>query len=154
MKTGTKLMAAGAIWALTAGLASADCAADLAALENQADGETEGIAKDGSLAPLEDGGAVNDGSEAAASDEEAGEGVARDGTPAEFQEGGNDEQTGADLAMSGDDAQAQQEGAPTAVEQAGDASGDRDAAIERARAALAAGDEEACREALDEAAAL
>lgn len=53
-----------------------------------------------------------------------------------------------------DDAQAQQEGAPTAVEPAGDGSRDRDAAIERARTALAAGDEEAGREALVEAAAL
>ena len=57
--------------------------------------------------------------------------------------------------MSGDDAQAQQEGAPTAAEQAtGGGSDMRAAAIKRAHEALAANDEDACRKALEEAAAM
>ena len=60
----------------------------------------------------------------------------------------------AGVAMSGADAQAQQEGQPTAAEQATGAAGDastRDAHIQAARDALAAGDEDACMKAVQAA---
>ena len=57
------------------------------------------------------------------------------------------------LATSAQDTQAQTEGDETATEQAaGDAGGaDKASEIERAKAALAAGDEAACVEAVDQA---
>ncbi len=175
MKIYMGLLAACAAGALTASAAQADCAAELAALESGATStpSAEGISKDGSLAPLQsateqeavpgqDPPAEPDSAPAAMaeapSDATAGtddgatsdaEGVAKDGSQAPLE-------TDANQAMSGQDAQAQQEGKPTAAEtaQAGAASGDRDAAIQKARDALAAGDEAACLEAVAEAAKL
>ncbi|MDQ1900997.1 hypothetical protein RAH32_11135 [Paracoccus sp. WLY502] len=110
------------------GMASTDTAASGTASTDTAAAGGEGIAKDGSHMPLED-----------ASGQQAG------------------------VAMSGADAQAQQEGQPTAAEQAmgeqastghsagaGDHS-TRDAHIQAARDALAAGDEEACMKAVQAA---
>ena len=127
MKYSMTWMAGCAICAF-AGMAQADCAADLARFTDTAamtgdsagaaSGGTEGIAKDGSLAPLE-------------------------GTEAE---------PGTAVAMSGSDVQAQQEGEPTAAEEAeGDAAmPDRDSLIADAEHALAEGDEAACQEAVDQ----
>ena len=127
MKYSMTWMAGCAICAF-AGMAQADCAADLARFTDTAamtgdsadaaSGGTEGIAKDGSLAPLE-------------------------GTEAE---------PGTAVAMSGSDVQAQQEGEPTAAEEAeGDeAMPDRDSLIANAERALAEGDEAACQEAVDQ----
>lgn len=127
MKYSMTWMAGCAICAF-AGMAQADCAADLARFTDPAamtgdsagaaSGGTEGIAKDGSLAPLE-------------------------GTEAE---------PGTAVAMSGSDVQAQQEGEPTAAEEAeGDeAMPDRDSLIADAERALAEGDEAACQEAVDQ----
>lgn len=82
--------------------------------------ETKGIAKDGSLAPLES-------------------------APGES----------SDQAMSGQDAQAQQKGTATDAEQAATkGTADHDSLIKDAKTALAAGDEAACQEAVDKAAAL
>ena len=81
---------------------------------------TEGVAKDGSLAPLEEAPGEND-----------------------------------DVAMSEQDAEAQQDGQPTSGQVADAAPhGERETLLEQARTALAAGDEDACREALDAAARL
>ncbi|WP_347137985.1 hypothetical protein [Paracoccus sp. SSK6] len=79
-----------------------------------------------------------------------GGGIAKDGTHTPL-EGADGQQPG--VAMSGADAQAQQEGKPTASEQAAGSAGgsDRDMHIEQARAALAAGDEAACMKHLEEA---
>ena len=77
-----------------------------------------------------------------------GEGIAKDGSHAPL-EGASGQQPG--VAMSGADAQAQQEGQPTAAEQATGAGADhstRDAHIEEARNALAEGNEEACMQAV------
>lgn len=172
-----RLLAAGAALALAAPAAHADCAADLAALEAGSGGaQGGGIAKDGTTAPLEgaegtqtgttSGGettgpaatgatsaSATAGSDTAAAGGGEGGGIAKDGshTPLEGQAGGSQD----NVAMSGDDAQAQQEGAPTAAEQAtGGGSDMRAAAIKRAHEALAANDEDACRKALEEAAAM
>ena len=118
--------------------ATADCAADLAAF--QAEG---GISKDGSLAPLQTdpaagGAAITTGT---AGETTAGaEGVAKDGTqpPMQAAEG--------NVAASGQAAQAQQQA---------DADGGAKAeALTRAETALAAGDEEGCKAALEEARSL
>lgn len=100
---------------LAATSASADCAAELARLQG-------GISKDGSLAPLEQPQA----------------GIAKDGTTAPLN-------ADPGIATSPADVQAQQDGAPTAAENAAEG---RDAAIERARQAMAAGDEAGCMDAL------
>ncbi|SMO85573.1 hypothetical protein SAMN06265221_11461 [Paracoccus laeviglucosivorans] len=133
----TSLMAAIlGIGIISAGVASADCAADLAALEggNGADG----ISKDGSLAPLQqaDGSSVTDG-------------ISKDGTTAPLEDAGGD----SGQAMSGQDVQAQQDGQPTAAGQAQAESGPdaRAAALKDARTALDAGDEAACMEAVAKA---
>ncbi|ATQ58355.1 hypothetical protein [Paracoccus yeei] len=168
-----RLLAAGAALALAAPAAHADCAADLAALEAGSGGaQGGGIAKDGTTAPLEGAegtqtgttsggettgpaatGATSASATAGSDTAAAGGGIAKDGshTPLEGQAGGSQD----NVAMSGDDAQAQQEGAPTAAEQAtGGGSDMRAAAIKRAHEALAANDEDACRKALEEAAAM
>ena len=84
---------------------------------------TGGISKDGSLAPLQ---------------EPQGGGIAKDGAEMPLN-------SGSDVATSPQDVQSQQEGGQTAAEEAG---GDRDAAIAKAREAMAAGDETACMDAL------
>lgn len=165
-----------AVFAL-AGIAQADCAEDLARLTGEAGmaaaastaaapdaGTTEGIAKDGSLAPLETpdadsattaaaGSAAPDTGNAdgatGATDGAAEGDIAKDGSLAPLEE--TDAEPGTEVAMSGQDVQAQQEGEPTASEQAEAAipEGDRDGLVEEARTALAAGDEDACLAAIE-----
>ena len=160
------------------GAAYADCAADLATFEAQAAASADGIAKDGSLAPLQGDSAADTaaGTTAAgtttaadtdtaattsadttagatgADDAADGNQIAKDGStaPLETTSGAS-----SDVAMSGQDAQAQQEGQATAAEQAAGESGTdaRATALQEARAALEAGDEAACQEALKRAAA-
>lgn len=169
-----------ALLALTTVSAQADCAAEIARVTAGA-GASEGISKDGSLAPLEEASDTNAGatadaaatgaaaasgmSPAAPATEAgagAGEGIAKDGSHVPLETAGG-AQPG--VAMSGADAQAQQAGEPTAAEQAannadagqaaddaaaGQAADDgadlsaREAHVQAARDALAAGDEEAC----------
>ncbi|WP_295042486.1 hypothetical protein [uncultured Paracoccus sp.] len=174
MNTTWTWVAGGALLALTAVSAQADCAAELARLTGGT--ATEGISKDGTLAPLEgtsDAAAGTDaaGTGAAETAEEAGMnsaapmdgplaggagstgaapagGIAKDGSHVPL-EGASGQQAG--VAMSGADAQAQQEGQPTAAEQAGGAAMDhstRDAHVRAAQDALAAGNEDACMEAV------
>lgn len=97
---------------------------------------------------------------AAADTGTAGEGISKDGSlaPLEENDGASDNTT----AMSGDDAQAQQEGEPTAAAEAeaatsgatetadGGAGSERDEIVERATKALADGDEGACMAAVEE----
>jgi hypothetical protein len=93
-------------------------------------------------------GAASTGTASTDSAAAEGEGIAKDGSHAPL-EGASGQQPG--VAMSGADAQAQQEGQPTAAEQATGASADhstRDAHIEEARNALAEGNEEACMQAV------
>lgn len=178
MKYSMTWMAGCAICAF-AGMAQADCAADLARFTDPAamtgdsvgaaSGGTEGIAKDGSLAPLEQ--PAGDDTQADAPEESAdassdmpaadmpaadgadsasGEGIAKDGSLAPLE--GTEAEPGTAVAMSGSDVQAQQEGEPTAAEEAeGDeAMPDRDSLIADAEHALAEGDEAACQEAVDQ----
>lgn len=189
-----------ALLAMTAVAAQADCAAELARL-TEGGAATEGISKDGSLAPLEGASDAAAGTDAAAteaadtaeaagmnsaaptdgtaSDTAAGsastdtaatgaastdtasaegEGIAKDGSHMPLEDASGQQQAG--VAMSGADVQAQQEGQPTAAEQAAGASGGsatggdqstREAHIQAARDALAAGDEEACMMAVEAA---
>lgn len=136
--------------------AFADCRAELADL-------TGGVSKDGSMAPLqtETGGTPQVDTAAASADgdqPETGEGeVIKDGSVAPLEASDT-------RAMSGQDAQAQQAGGETAAAQTGDGStgsanggmetSARQDAIDRAQAALEAGDEEACMAAVEEAKAL
>ncbi len=150
MKNYTLIASALATAIFAGGNAYADCAQDLAALEAGSHSR-DGIAKDGTLAPLETNDASS-GADAADMDEpQAAEGISKDGSLAPLEDAAD---ASSDQAMSGQDAQAQQEGEPTAAEAAGGADattdGGRSAAIEKARTALAAGDEDACRAALDE----
>lgn len=135
----------------SAGAAYADCAAELARFESETTSSTaEGIAKDGSLAPLQDasgaGQTANTGTVAdSPSDENR---IAKDGSTAPLEEAGD---AVPDQATSAQDAQAQQEGEPTAAAQASGQTGgsDRAAALNEARRALEAGDEAACMAALE-----
>lgn len=173
MKYSMTWMAGCAICAF-AGMAQADCAADLARFTDTAamtgdsagaaSGGTEGIAKDGSLAPLEQptgndtqadapdvsADASPDMPAADGADSALGEGIAKDGSLAPLE--GTEAEPGTAVAMSGSDVQAQQEGEPTAAEEAeGDeAMPDRDSLIADAERALAEGDEAACQEAVDQ----
>lgn len=122
--------------------AAADCAAELDSLA--------GISKDGTTAPLAEGATPQTGGTAAAPDAEA----------ADAGKAGNLMPMGEspDVATSAEDAQAQSAGGETAAAQAmgaegGDAGG-KQAAINEARAALAAGDEEACMAAVERAKAM
>ncbi len=164
MTASLKLLVAGLTLAAT-GAAHADCAADLARFEaGAATAATEGIAKDGSLAPLQGEASVDTTTQAATTPEATTAGttatgdasaggdnqIAKDGSTAPLESAGD---SGADVAMSGQDAQAQQEGQATAAGQAEAESGtdDRATALRDARAALEAGDEAACLEALKRA---
>lgn len=170
MTASLKLLVAG-LTLVAAGAAHADCAADLARFEaGAATAATEGIAKDGSLAPLQGEASVDTTTQAVTTPEAAttaetttpgttatGDGssgddnqIAKDGSTAPLESAGD---SGADVAMSGQDAQAQQEGRATAAGQAEAESGtdDRATALRDARAALEAGDEAACQEALKRA---
>lgn len=136
------ILAASAMILLGSGSAFADCREELAQLSGGG-----GISKDGSLAPLESGATPQTGDGTAPAAE--GEGLAKDGSTEPLQ-------ADADVAMSAEDAQAQQQGGETAAAQAagveggGDAAA-RDAALARAQAALDAGDEAGCMAALQEA---
>ncbi|MGA0614040.1 hypothetical protein [Paracoccus sp. KR1-242] len=142
------IVASGALVTVSALAAQADCAAEIAKLDSTASAPAEGISKDGSLAPMQDGSATQ-GQQAAASPEKpASDGVAKDGTLAPLEGQGNADKT--NQAMSADDAQAQQEGKPTAAAEATQGMAP-DASLAEARAALAAGDEEACMKALEAA---
>ena len=213
MKMHTTLMASCALAFMSSG-AYADCAGELASLTKDGAGgaPTQGISKDGSLAPLEQPAESEDAAQAGAataantSDTTAsgrtemstdgegasgetmastntdasgaaasvtGDGISKDGThtPLEGEASGSAEMK----AMSGKDAQAQQDGEPTAAGEAqadageetakpesadtadaasggssmqGDA--DREALMARANQALASGDEEACMAAVEE----
>jgi hypothetical protein len=144
MKRHALLAATAAVLTLGAGAALADCREDLARMQG-------GIAKDGSLAPLSESAAdatpQTGGGGNAAEPTDQGEAIAKDGSeePLEMD---------TSLATSAQDAQAQQAGGATAAAQAEGVEGDmtgRDAALARAEAALAAGDEAGCLDALEAA---
>ncbi len=160
MKRLTTLATSCAFMAATAFAAQADCAEDLESLTGGSSAAAqEGISKDGSLAPLQGG---DSGSSASSPDMPmtgaestvSGEGeastddgeIAKDGSVAPLEAEG----MGAGTAMSGQDAQAQQDESDMAAQ----VSPEREALIEEARNALAAGVEEACQAALEEAAQL
>jgi hypothetical protein len=134
-----------AVLAIGTSAALANCSEELAML-------TEGMTKDGSMAPLAGEAAPTPqtgGDGMAAEPVPSGDGIAKDGSTAPLA-------SDTSVATSVEDAQAQQEGGATAAEQAagessgGDA-GQRDAALEEAHAALAAGDETACMSAVERA---
>lgn len=161
-----------------AGMASANCAEDLARLTSETGMGAEtsastapeaeavkGIAKDGSLAPLETpdadtSAATNttaetpDAASSDASEATADGKIAKDGSLAPLE--GTEAEAGTEVAMSGQDVQAQQDGEPTAAKAAEAAASnakptaDREGLMEEARTALAAGDEEACRAAVEQ----
>lgn len=180
-KTMKTLFASCAVFGLGASVAMADCADEISSLQSDSGSNVEAgvpetrnneIAKDGSVAPLENA----DGGESAGSEGEVAttsttggqpaeqslsastdgsNEVAKDGTQAPLEEdgvasGGSDAGAGGDpsIALSQQDAQAQQEGA------SGSNSGTRAEALERAQAALDRGDEEGCMDAVEEARSL
>lgn len=166
MRAHIRILCGAAAVVLSAASAQADCRAELAALGYSPDAGTtgQGISKDGSLAPLETGeneassgdqsadSSMTEAQQDADSNTGSTEGIAKDGTTAPLE-------APDDLATSGDDAQAQQEGEPTAAETANTdgAAGETTAkseahmaAVEKARAALAAGDEAGCMAAVEE----
>ncbi len=141
--------------------AIADCQQELAELRDQAQSGTDGgISKDGSTAPLEgDSEEATDSADAAdssadltaaagESDTEEGENeVSKDGTEAPL----NADTPG--VATSGQEAEAQQEADAGASGEAASGAMSQEAqdAIARAEAALQAGDEAGCMEAVEEA---
>lgn len=136
------------------GPAFADCQDELAKLTGEVSAEGNGgIIQDGSLAPLEDpdeDAGATDTSEASSSDSEDTEG---DG---EIVQDGDTEPLEADtsqVATSGQDAAAQQnEGSgESSADGSEEMSQEAKDAIETAKAALEAGDEKACMEAVEEA---
>lgn len=174
------LIASCAVFGIGTSAAFADCAEEISALHADAgsSGETDasgssrsGIAKDGTLAPLEDG--SNTGAEGAADggdvattttagEKPAGQGasvsaggdneIAKDGTQAPLAEdgaaaggSGTGLEENSSIAVSQQDAEAQQDLA------SGANTDTRTEALERAQAALDRGDEEACMEAIEEA---
>lgn len=164
MKIVAKVLVITASFTLSAPMAFADCAQDLAALEAKMGSDShEGIAKDGSLAPLQK--QKDDSSSPAPNDEtsaeDAQEGKATPpGEPAVAPTDSKPSETSeadAAQAMSGQDAQSQQGGGATAAQQAQDASkhngslntASHTEALANARAALEAGDEDACVQALE-----
>ncbi|TPE49757.1 hypothetical protein [Amaricoccus solimangrovi] len=144
MKRFAVLLASTAL--LAAGAAHADCEEELSMLE--------GLSKSGSTAPLAPGTATP---QTGASDMGAQGHALEHGDPDGVTKNGTQEPLGVspDVATSAQDAQAQQEGGLTAAQQAGGAdatqSDTRAGAIARAHEALAAGDEEACMKAVEEA---
>lgn len=158
MKRYHAMMLGCALCVLSPAVAQADCKTELAAFEAGQVPNTGGIAKDGSMAPLQDPSAPttqsNSGSPPATENKGPGQapnasgGIAKDGSTAPLA-------AAPSQAMSGQDAQAQQEGrgtaAQTAQSSANDAiaeDADRARAIAEAKAALLAGNEEACLAAL------
>lgn len=165
MQIYSKILMLGASFALSTSFAFADCAQDLAALEGgMGDASHKGIAKDGTLAPLqkpandEMGTAGNDHTSAEAAQAGKAEPSPQDSAVAPMTDSSSTSTAGADpsQAMSGADAQSQQTGGETAAETASHApseggvagSGARTEALAKARAALDAGDEMACKDAL------
>ena len=150
------ILAASCVIVFAGGTAAvADCAEDLAALKAQS-GAHAGISKDGSLAPLQENseadpgagtgeGATTAGTAGTASSKADGK-IAKDGSVAPLQEGVSGGGSAGDVAVSGQDAQRQQEEAA-----ADTATGEPETALQRAQAALDAGDEAGCREAVKEA---
>lgn len=123
---------------LTATAAAADCAAELDTLA--------GVSKDGTAAPMAESATPQTGGAGAAGATADDAGKAGNLMPM----GEN-----ADVATSAEDAQAQSQGGETAAAQAmggeGGGEGGRQTALDEARAALAAGDEEACLAAVEKA---
>lgn len=122
--------------------AMADCASELNAL-------SKGGGKDATLAPLSDSTtATPQTGGTAKSPDEMAKGGGKDGSKTPMNADPN-------IAMSGQDAQAQSEGGQTAAAQAqgaaGSGTGSRQAALDEARAALASGDEDACMAAVQRA---
>jgi len=142
------IVASGALVTFSSLAAQADCAAEIAKLDSGTSGPTEGISKDGSLAPLQDGPASTQQQPTAPPEKPSSDAVAKDGTLAPLEGQGTADKT--DQAMSAADAQAQQEGKPTAAAEASKESSPATSLAE-ARAALAAGDEEACMKAVEAA---
>jgi len=139
------MLTATAVLALSAGVATANCEQELAAL-------TGGGAKDGAMAPM--------AGETAATPQTGGDGMAAEAPADGVVKDGGAMPMAADpgVATSAQDAQAQQQGGATAAEQAmGEAGGAEDArsaAMAKAQAALGAGDEAGCMAALEEAKAM
>lgn len=186
MRSYKKLVAASTFLSIFAIAAHADCAADLAKLqensgiptasetnttsvtnnlntgetspssvdvESKNNGDILGEAREGTDSTLTasdiDAASGNDNSEAS---ETEASGIAKDGTlaPLEKKPSENSNQ-----AMSEQDAQAQQKDAPTAAEKAeADGSDTRESLLQQAEAALADGDEATCQDAVAKAAAL
>ncbi|WP_312526227.1 hypothetical protein [Paracoccus sp. (in: a-proteobacteria)] len=164
MKNAAKTLILTATFALSSSMTFADCAQEISALEAEmADGSHEGIAKDGTLAPLQKptSGASGTASNDQTSDERAkeGESAASEETAVAPMDSTQSETSGPDTdqAMSGQDAQSQQSGGMTAAQEAEDTSKDNrppettahSEALSKARAALEKGDEAACLKALE-----
>jgi hypothetical protein len=141
------LLLAAAALGMTATAASADCAAEIEAL-------SEGVSKDGSMAPLAAPATPQTGESTAAagsagSADAEGE-IAKEGSTAPLE-------ADPSVATSAEDAQAQSQGGETAAQQAQGAAGGegggtmRAEALARAQTALDAGDEAGCMEAVEEA---
>lgn len=144
----TAVIAASAIAGL-AGPALADCEQELSELRGRLQAEAEdGVSKDGSLAPLEGSGSeapemdrsdMSSGSDQSTT-AEGGNEIVKDGDTAPL------ETDMSNRATSGQQAEAQQQdGASARMSQ------EAKDALEAAQAALDAGDEEACMEALEKA---
>jgi hypothetical protein len=147
MKRQLLITAAAAALLFGASAAWADCAEELAQLQ-------EGVSKTGAMAPLAEsapatpqtGGGAAAGGESATGDGE----IAKTGDTAPLE-------ANPDVATSAQDAQAQSAGGETAAAQAEGAEGDgasRAEALARAQAALDAGDEAGCMAAVEEAKAM
>jgi hypothetical protein len=134
------LLSAGLGFATTA---AADCATELDTLA--------GVSKDGTIAPLAERATPQTGGMAAAPDDAMAKDAGKAGNLMPMGES-------ADVATSAEDAAAQSAGGETAAAQAAGAEGGGDggkqAAINEARAALAAGDEAACMAAVEKAKAM
>jgi hypothetical protein len=137
------LVLAGCMVFAGAAAAQADCAGEIAKLS----GHGGGISKDGSLAPLEGAGTDSAGAAEQAAPSPDGA-IAKDGGDMPLEGTGGATQG---AAMSQQDAEAQQQGGSTAAEAAAAASGGGGDALQRAQAALAAGDEAGCMQAVEEA---
>ena len=164
MKIVAKAFVLTASIALSSSMALADCAQDLAALEAKMGADShEGIAKDGSLAPLQkqagEAYSPTSNDKTATENAQAGEAAADKEPVVAPTDSATSDPAGADSAqaMSGQDAQSQQSGGMTAAQQADEPTGDSSSvtsemhaeALTKARTALEAGDEAACMKALE-----
>ena len=139
------LVLAGCMIFAGAAAAQADCAGEIANLSGHGGAKAGGISKDGSTAPLEGAGTAAAGGAEQAAPSPDGKIAKEGGMPLEGTGGASQ-----DAAMSQQDAEAQQHGGTTAAAEAAAAGGSGDA-LERAKAALAAGDETGCMRAVEEA---